>query len=180
MSDLMNEDTPLFNLRATVVKLKKTMYERQAIELQQECATKPKLRTFMLFKNFSAEPNYNFKTLTFYERRLLARTRLGCLSIHLETGRYSKPRIPEVDRICLVCNSGQIESEEHFLFQCMAYEHERLKWLDKLTLLNEFETTDLASKLDCVFNNHHNIKPTAKFISIAYDLRSKILSQRTN
>ena len=38
MSDLINENTPLFNLKDTVDKLKKIMHEKQAIGLQQECS----------------------------------------------------------------------------------------------------------------------------------------------
>ena len=69
---------------------------------------KPKLRTFNLFKMFQEQPAYITKPLSFHLRRIVAKTRLGCLPLRLETGRYSVPRLAEHQRTCLVCkNPGQ-------------------------------------------------------------------------
>ena len=176
LNSVLVPNAGLFDLRPTINIIKKSMFERQAADLREECSNKPKLRTFMLFKDFNVEPSYISKNLNFQERRLLAKTRLGCLTIRLETGRYEKPKLPEAYRVCLVCNSGQIESEEHFLFWCGSYEYERHKWYNSLKLIENFDSLDLATKLDCIFNNPEHVKPTARFIATIFDLRSKILN----
>ena len=118
------------------------MLERQAAAMQDECSKKPKLKTFTLF---NVEPPYTYKHLNFQDRLSLVKSRLGYLPIHLDTGRYEKPRRSEADRVSLVYNSVQIESEEHFLF--------RHNWHKSLMLTKSFETLDLAIKLKCILNN---------------------------
>ena len=113
--------------------------------LASECAQKPKLRTIVLFKDFESEALYITKPLNFFQRTMLAKTRLGCLPIRLETGRYLIPRLPESERTCLVCknnslvnpqnpSTGPVESEVHFLFSCNAYNTERHSWYQKMTI----------------------------------------------
>ena len=106
----------------------------------------PKLRTLNLFKDFQEQPSYITKPLTFHHRRMLARTRLGCLPLRVETGRYSVPRLPEHMRTCLVCRApdqlvdvngvefGPVETETHFLYECEAYSAERGIWFGKIIL----------------------------------------------
>ena len=147
----------------------------------------PKLRTFNLFKNFQEQPAYISKPLSFHHRRMLARTRLGCLPIRVETGRYTVPRLPEHLRTCLVCREpnqlvvfnavdvGPVESETHFLFQCTAYGNERDIWYGKMTLPDNFENLPVEIKLKTVHNDQQNVKFTAQFIVSAFNIRSKLL-----
>ena len=111
----------MFILKFVVSNILSIFRYNQAIYLANACAEKPKLRTFNTFKNFSELPSYILKSLSFNERRLFAKTRLGCLPIRIETGRYSIPRVPENQRLCLVCDSNSIECEVHYLFSCSAY-----------------------------------------------------------
>ena len=149
--------------------------------LSSECAKKPKLRTFVLFKDFDTEACYITKPISFFQRRMLAKTRLGCLPIRLETGRYSIPRLTESERICLVCRSSQnsstdpVESEIHYLFDCNAYNTERDTWYSKMTLPENFQLLGAENKLKIVLNEHCNVKHTAQFILDAYNIRSKVL-----
>ena len=138
----------------------------------------------MLFKDFTAEPAYISKPLTFFQRRMLAKTRLGCLPIRLETGRYSIPRLPERERSCLVCKSSlvdvnpgnePIESEIHFLFFCNSYKAERNLWHSKMNLPDDFFLLTINEKLKFVLNDPCNVKLTAQFILNAYNIRTKIL-----
>jgi hypothetical protein len=46
----------------------------------------------------------------------MVRLRAGIAELRVETGRYDK--LPRCDRICLMCDSGEIEDEEHFLMRC--------------------------------------------------------------
>ena len=116
----------------------------------------------------------------------MAKTRLGCLPIRLETGRYGVPRLPEEERFCLVCKNydnptnnprlEHIESEVHYLLYCSAYRNEREEWLNKLNLPVNFDHLALEFKLKVVLNDTCNAKSTAQFITTAYNIRSKILN----
>ena len=142
------------------------------------------------FRGFSGATSLHItKPLTFHQRRLMAKTRLGCLPIRLETGRYSIPRLPESERKCQVCkaqnqlvdvanpsNAAQpIESETHFLFYCGPYKAERDLWYSNMNLPADFDLLPVESKLQVVLNDPHNVKLSAQFITNAYNIRSKIL-----
>ena len=106
-----------FLLKPMIETIVSTFKQKQNQNLKEECGLMPKLRTFNLFKEFMTQPAYITKPLTFYQRRILARTRLGCLPLRLETGRYSVPRLPEADRTCLVCKDDahlvDVEAADH-------------------------------------------------------------------
>ena len=77
-----------FHLHQTVSNIKEIFKSQQREFLSSECAQKPKLRTFVLFKDFQEQPAYITKPLALHQRRMMAKTRLGCLPIRLETGQY--------------------------------------------------------------------------------------------
>ena len=177
----------IFNLKATVNDMISSFKIKQQEYLILECGLKPKLRTFNLFKDFQEQPAYVTKPLTFHQRRMLARTRLGCLPLRVETGRYTVPRLPEHLRTCLVCRApnqlvdingvevGPVESEMHFLYQCDAYSAARGIWFGKMTIPENFETLPEEIKLKTALNDQMNIKFTAQFIIEALNIRSKLL-----
>ena len=72
------ENGLVFDLKQTVDSLKSKMLQKQQNTLQAECSQKPKLRTFVKFKNFSDTPAYLTKPLSFIQRKFLAKLRLGC------------------------------------------------------------------------------------------------------
>ena len=43
--------------------------------------------------------------------------------MRIETGRYEK--LEEQERICIFCESGEVENERHFLCRCEAWKDER-------------------------------------------------------
>ena len=180
-----------FNLKEVVSKMTEIFKTKQSEFLSAECAEKPKLRTFNVFKDFHVKPAYISKPLTFHQRRMMAKTRLGCLPIRIETGRYSIPKLPEIERKCLVCknvrqsidhdpldgpNFDPVESEVHYLFTCGAYKAERDIWYDTMTLPPDFHLLTVESKLKIVLNDPCNVKATSIFITNAFNTRSKILN----
>ena len=160
------------------MKMQKSMLLAQQANIKVECQNKPKLRTFVKFKEFSRTPSYLTKPLSFIQRKFLAKIRLDCLEIRIETGRYARPRLPEEARTCLVCpnQNQEVENEVHFLFNCQTYQAERLAWTQKLTVPDNFLTLPEAEKLDFVLNTHSNVKPTAQYIKNIFDKRSKIVN----
>ena len=96
--------------------------------------------------------SYLSKPLSFMQRKTLAKCRLGCIPIRLETGRYVKPRLLENERTCELCmrdNIFEIENETHVIFHCSSY-----KGIRK----NDFD------KLDYVLNEGDNFKATAHYL----------------
>ena len=169
-----------FDMKFTINYMKLKLFKCQASSLSVQCSTLPKLRTFVTFKDFNQEAFYVKKHLNFFSRRFLARLRLGCLPLRLETGRYSVPRLPEERRTCQICETDterpEIESEIHFLFSCKAYKDERDRWMQAMTLPLNFESLANDEKLKIILNDSCNVKPTATFIDQSLSVRDRLLS----
>ena len=156
------------------------MLLNQQNSLETQCASKPKLRTLMTFKDFHTTPSYISKPLSFVQRKILAKLRLGCLEIRIETGRYALPRLPEEARICQICqNQGQPQEDEvHFLFKCETQENEMSAWLSSLLKPENFSILPSNEKLKTVLNCDQNVKKTAQYIINIYDKRSNFRQRR--
>ena len=53
------------------------------------------------------------------ERSALSKIPLSAHSLEIENGRHFS--IPVDERLCLTCNTGEIEDEQHFLSICKTY-----------------------------------------------------------
>ncbi len=62
----------------------------------------------------------------------LCRFRIRSNNLEIETGRYTKPRIPENERTCIYCTAHAIEIKSHFLLECDLYKTERDKLWDTI------------------------------------------------
>ena len=153
------------------------MLSNQQNQIKNACSTFPKLRTFIQIKNFSQTSPCLTLPLTFPLRSVMTTTRLGCLPLRLETGRYSRPRLPPEERICVVCENQNknIECIFHLIFQCQLYQMERQLWVEKVILPSNFYILSKEEQLSEVLSNPSNIKQTAKFIVICLDKRSKMM-----
>eukprot|EP00823_Brevimastigomonas_motovehiculus_P002478 TRINITY_DN150_c0_g1_i8.p1 TRINITY_DN150_c0_g1~~TRINITY_DN150_c0_g1_i8.p1 ORF type:complete len:104 (+),score=16.62 TRINITY_DN150_c0_g1_i8:46-312(+) len=64
--------------------------------------------------------------------------RSGTSVLRIETGRYTyyggrrQIRLEADQRECLMCMSGQVEDERHFLLQCASFTDEREECLQKV------------------------------------------------
>ena len=83
----------------------------------------------------------------------------------IETGRYT--RIPRNERVCKMCNSGQLEDKFHFFFECPTLKELRNKFL----LANIYKRSNVIN-----FGRILNIKNkitlvnVAKFIKFGLDM----------
>ena len=154
------------------------MTVKQSFDLKTLCFNKPKLRTFITFKEFGHTPNYITMPMSFISRKFLALTRLSNLSIRLETGRFERPKLPEHQRLCPTCLDGvSVETEFHLIFQCSAYNDLRQKWLGKINTPENFRNLEVCQKFKIVLNEAENVKLTAQFIIDAFNVRSKIVNR---
>ena len=168
-----------------VVKTITSFFQKdQAEYLEQECSIMPKLRTFTRFKIFGNLPSYLTKPLSFIQRKKLAKLRLGCLELRIESGRYCRPPLDLAQRVCPVCEQldgdgeAPVESELHFLYDCPLYSDLREQWLGKMQSLVPLQTMQEEEKLKCCLNNPCNVKSTAQFIVDAFNLRSKFVNKQ--
>ena len=118
-------DQLTFPKKDVVSDLKKSLIEKDQRKWQSKCQTLPKLRTFMKFKDFSKESPHIYKPLSFKQRKEMSKLRLGLLNLRIETARSIRPSVPPEQRLCLLCNNGDIEDETHFLLSCGIYDQAR-------------------------------------------------------
>ena len=169
----------VFNLQQTfpcktvVAQLKESMKKSQAEMIKTECEGKPKLRTFMKFKDFDLLPPHIGKPLSFLKRKIISQLRLGILPLRLETARFVRPIIPEDERVCY-CGSGDVESECHLLFKCDQYQMLREAWISKLNIPHNFLELPEEDKLRLVLNTPENVRPTARYLVSAIDHRRSL------
>ena len=86
----------------------------------------------------------------------------------------SRPRLPAEERLCLVCNNGEVEDEAHFLLRCTAYTRQRSILLEKLRDQVSFMLLSDKAKLSIILNGEL-VKSTAQFIIDSFDQRSLLL-----
>ena len=94
-------------------------------ELWLKCISKPtnnKLRTYAQFKKkFKIEILSNCLS----DRKFFFKLRTSCYPLAIETGRYTAPKTPAEDRICLICNTKSVEDEYYMTLVCPYYNKDR-------------------------------------------------------
>ena len=101
-----------------------------------------------------------------------AQFRLGVLILRIETGRFQRPRQPAEQRLCLICENGEVEDEAHFLLRCEAYSPERQGLFEKLSDPISFQLLPDKGKLQLLLNTPDLVKSTAQFLIDSFDKRS--------
>ena len=102
--------------------LQTKIYDQFQLDLEHHCSTKPKLRTYITFKEDIKVAPHISCNMSKYERSIItciSQLRLGILPLKVETGRCSNLKVEE--RTCLICDSNNVENESHFLFECKHY-----------------------------------------------------------
>jgi hypothetical protein len=97
----------------------------------------------------------------------------------IELGRYKY--ISREDRICKVCQSGEVETEHHFLTSCEAYSSLRENLLNDLESdpTNETDLTEHSLPVEIMKSSDKETAiKFAKFISLCFQKRSKCLEAR--
>ena len=147
------------------------MILKDQLKLKNICLKLPKLRTFVAVADFDRPKMYLLKPLSYPQRRAMARLRLGCLQLRIETGRFERPKRNPEERICLQCNLGKVETEEHFILECTRHGQLRDTYLGKF-LNDPCKDLDHTSKLAFLVNDSIAVKSTAQYILSALDNRS--------
>ena len=92
---------------------------------------KPKLRSYVMFKNIFKRESYVKMTHSKMSRSIFAQLRLGILPLDIETGRFR--HIPSESRMCHFCKN-EIEDELHFVYVCPVYSNHRKILLNEIII----------------------------------------------
>ena len=128
-----------------------------------------KLRTYITFKTEYNTEDYVKAYLPKQERSFLAQLRCGVLPLRIETGRFSGLK-PE-ERVCQLCDSGEIEDEKHFILTCDRYTNQRQILFRHLN--PSFYPMDSSEKLQYLLTQEY--RHVAKYITQSFLFRRKCL-----
>lgn len=141
--------------RHKIVKLIKKTYSDKYLILWLEDMNSDdsKLRTYRSFKSNIAVENYLLSTNDVHSRREFTKLRISAHQLHIETGRYTRPRKTPLDeRICHYCNGGHIESEQHFILSCSFYLDERNSFFSNLNSFSNFDSLTDQEKFSFIMS----------------------------
>jgi hypothetical protein len=106
------------------------LMEKYNLEWSALAMSKPKLRTFVQFKQDLVTEYYVKLNLDRNHRSMLAQIRFGILPIHIETGQFTNTKAE--NRLYTIYNSGEVEDEFHFVFRCNFYSDERKQFYSEI------------------------------------------------
>lgn len=110
--------------------IKMMIREKSKEELFAAIDERPKLRTYPEFV-VGLQPSSHIRChLPRQYRSVISQLRCGILHLRIETGRFVHEKVQE--RICLLCDLGCVESEQHFVFECPFYSCERTEFMTAL------------------------------------------------
>ena len=161
------------NTRLVDLKIaEKILRLKAANDWKNELPTKPKLRTYITFKENYGTEDFARCCHDRLQRSLIAQIRSGTLPLNIEVGRFRNIQLE--DRICTLCNNNMLEDEFHFVCQCRLYDDIRSNLYDTIQLKNtEFHTLEPRQKFDHILKNEWNL--LGKFLKIAWERRTRKL-----
>ena len=136
-------------------------------------ASKPKLRTYALFKINLKTELYVSLLIPKCKLSIFCQFRSGILPLAIETGRYRN--VPANERLCEICNLNLVEDEIHFL--CFRPRYQELRT----------ELYQNVLSLDCLFPQYTDtekfgilmddrfVKLTINFIYGAWQIRQNVM-----
>ena len=115
---------------------------------------KPKLRLYNMFKADLTQEDYFSLNIPKFHRSLFAQLRAGILPLQIEVGRFRN--MPISERLCIICNGGEIEDEVHFVCSCVAYSNFRAVLFEYArTQFPDFDDEDDLTKFVLLMSNCH-------------------------
>ena len=132
-----------------------------------------KLRTYAIYKKKIGLEDYLINVKNISERINISKFRLSNHRLMIETGRHRG--LGKEERICPFC-PNKVEDEYHFLFECKAYKHQRLIYLNpiirKIRAFQSFCVNEQLEILMCKMDNN-----LCKYISDSLDIRAFLESK---
>ena len=100
-----------------------TIQNNYISEWKQQIENSSKLSFYSKFKKTYQLEDYLNSIKDASKRRMYTKFRISNHKLLIEYGQYQK--IPREERICKHCDSGSVENEFHFAFECQKYNNLR-------------------------------------------------------
>ena len=119
------ESSSIKRLAAVTKNRENDIFEQNLVNIldTKTAKNKGKLIFFSKLREKFAQADYLNMTNATY-RKKITQLRLSAHKLEIEVGRQ-KTDMGRDERICMHCRKGEVESEEHFLFDCPNYTEER-------------------------------------------------------
>ena len=90
-----------------------------------------------------------------YLRSVMAKFRLSCHSLAIETGQYARPPLPPEEIVCHICNI--MEDEKHFLLNCTTTQSPEYKSFLRVCeqIIENFNQLTTDFKFSSIMSCHH-------------------------
>jgi hypothetical protein len=112
----------ILNLEAVTTEhiktITKTLEEKYLTFWKHELENSSKLTFYSTFKTDLNLENYLVFIKDPYKRKCLSRLTVSNHNLQIEIGRHQN--IPREERLCKICNSGEVENETHCKAYCMS------------------------------------------------------------
>ena len=94
----------------------------------------------------------------------------------IEKGRYSSPKIPPEDRICVNCKLHEVEDEFHFIMRCSLYNSLRDNMFEQFNDAFDFQVLTDLEKFHLIMsaNDYETVHAVANYTKAAFDKRSNV------
>lgn len=101
----------------------------------------------------------------------ITKIRLSSHALRIQTGRYGRNRLDRAERLCLFCETRQIDFEYHFICECPIFRDIRIKFIKAFYIIRPSvyklcELLNTKSKKDLV-----NL---GKYIKEAFEIRKSL------
>ncbi len=137
-----------------------------------ECHGMPKLRTYIRIHDGTDIQSIVKKNLSRKHRSQITKLKCGVLPIGIEVGRWTD--VTEELRVCKICDSGAVESEEHFLTSCSKLQDVRDAYKNKFDTTELTNPNDNIEKITCMLNKQ-NLKTFCCMLEELIDTRSTLM-----
>ena len=126
--------------------------------------------------SFKQEP-YIANVLNRNQRAWLSRYRTSAHSLRVESGRYTYPVTPLSQRVCVYCDSGECDTEQHAILQCNTFKLKRQCFIARVTALcpafSSLTTEQQLSTILCPATTEL-AKCVSKYLGIISNVRREI------
>ena len=154
--------------------VEESLKSKQIDRWEHDIQSQSKLRFYRIFKNVFEVEKYVSINLTISQRSILSQLRYGILPLKVETGRYFN--MPVEDRICQFCETKEVETETHFLFNCNRYSTIRESFYITMNAFSpNFIISSNEDKLKQLFSQSNFIRKFANYVNDCYKKRSSVL-----
>ena len=139
--------------KAVVISMYDTEWRSSLNYINPQSESGGRLSIYRTIKNTPNTESYVINTRSVGGRRVLAGLRMGCLPLAVETGRYCNT--PYQDRVCRLCDRGEVEDQPHFLCICPAFQNLRHHLFNHCnSLSSNFYQLSLEEKVKFILCNY--------------------------